>query len=108
MLNYSVAELRFTNFISHHQTCGSAYGSSYFWVSIEIISGEANVNVIKKQRERVVFSIENITFAILICIARFLVKESASITMCSFTNTLCAITGDSKKDYNIGIPGIIH
>ena len=22
--------------------------------------------------------------------------------MCSFTNTLCAITGDSKKDYNIG------
>ena len=59
-----------------------------------------------KKKEQVVFSIENITFAILICIARFLVKESASITMCSFTNTLCAITGDSKKGYNIGIPGI--
>ena len=64
--------------------------------------------LLKREREKFVFSTENITFAILICIVRFLVKESASITMCSFTNTLCVITGDSKKGYNIGIPSIIH
>nr|WP_302688681.1 hypothetical protein [uncultured Prevotella sp.] len=52
-------------------------GGSCFFRYI-IISGEVNVNVVEK-RERVVFSIENITFAILICIARFLVKENLQI-----------------------------